>query len=502
MLLALFFKKTIIFAFIVILLYFALRLVTIKSLPVFIDEATYGYWAELGKFHAYMRLVSLSDGKQPLFIWLTTFMMEYIANPIAAGRIISIFAGLITMVGLFLLGREIFKNKWVGLFSILIYVFFPFALVYNRMALYESLVGMFFIWSLYLEVLLIKYRRLDVAFALALVIGGGLLTKTTGLFNILVIPLSLILFPYQKRTFMRNFFLWLGLVLFSLALSYLYYSVLFLSPDIFNIGYKNDIFSYKVTDITSLKIIPNLFLNIKTFSGWMVSYLTLPFILLVFLSFLNKIFLKEKFYLLLCFLAPFMAFVVFGKLVYPRYLFSITLPLIILGAECIVSYYSKVKTRIYSYLLLPLLFLVFSFSDYKILYDFPRSPLPKEDLFQYANGWSSGYGMREIVNYLQNESIKNSIYVVTDGNYNSPTGGLATMMIKIYFMKNPNLEEHTLWPVSKTMPREFGEIAKAKPVYVIFNQTQIAPKWPMDLILEFRKGVGNYFVRLYKIRAS
>lgn len=492
------YKVTILFSLIVIFLYFALRLVAIKSLPIFIDEATYSYWAEIGKFNMYERFISLSDGKQPLFIWITTSLMAYIANPVASGRIVSLLSGLGTMLGLFLLGREIFKNIWVGLFSILIYALFPFALIYNRMALFESMVSMFFIWSLYLEILLVKYRRLDVAFALALVLGGGLLTKTTGIFNILLIPLSLIFFPFQKN-FLKNFALWLALIIFLLALTYIYYSVLFLSPDVFNIGYKNDVFAYKISDI-SLQNLPHVFSNIKIFLGWILSYVTLPFILLILLSFLNKSFLKEKFYVLLCFLLPFLTFSVLGKLTYPRYLFSITLPLILLGAECIVFYYQKLNTRLFSYILVVILLLIFSFYDFKILYDFPRSPLPQEELFQYANGWPSGYGMGEIVKYLQNELANNYIYVVTDGNYNSPTGGLATMMMKIYFMKDPRIEEHTLWPVPKNMPKELSEIAKAKPVYIIFNQTQSIPLWPMDLILEFRKGVGDYFVRLYKVR--
>ncbi len=496
------YKGTAIFSFIVIFLYFALRLIAIKSLPIFIDEATYAYWAEIGKFNMYERFISLSDGKQPLFIWITTSLMGYIANPVAAGRIVSLLSGLITMLGLFFLGKEIFDNKWVGLFSILIYALFPFALIYNRMALFESMVGMFFIWSLYLEILLVKYRKLDSAFALALVLGGGLLTKTTGIFNILLIPFSLIFFSFKKKKAVGNFSLWLMLILLSLTLTYIYYAVLFLSPDVFNIGYKNDVFSYKVSDILSWQILPHVFANIQIFSRWILSYLTLPFLLLIALSFSNKSFLKEKFYILLCFLVPFLTFAVLGKLTYPRYLFSITLPLILLGAECIIFYYRNLNTRVYAYILSVILLLTFSFYDFKILYDFPRSPLPQEELFQYANGWPSGYGMREIVKYLQNELANNEIYVVTDGNYNSPTGGLAAMMIKTYFMKDPRIEEHTLWPVTKNMPKEYGEIAKVKSVYIIFNQTQPVPSWPMDLILEFRKGVGDYFVRLYKIRET
>lgn len=491
-----------IFAVLAVFLYFLIRLAVIKSLPVFIDEATYAYWAELGKFNMYDRLISLTDGKQPLFIWITTFLNGYIANPVTAGRMVSLLSGLGTMFGLFLLGKEIFQNKWVGLFSMLIYALFPFAIIYNRMALYESLVAVFLILSLYLQILLVKYRRLDVAFALALILGGGFLTKTTGIFNAILIPASLIFFPFKKGAIFKNFLFWLALIFLALALSYLYYSVLFLTPDVFNIGYKNDVFSHRVSDMLSLKILPHVFSNIQTFSGWIISYTTFPFLLLVFLSFFIKKFLKQNLYLILCFLIPFFVFAALGKLTYPRYLFFITPPLILLCAESIVFYYRKLNIRLYVFILAAILFLTFSFYDFKILFDLPRAPLPKEELFQYANGWSAGYGMREIVKYLESQSLKNSVYVATDGNYNSPTGGLPTMMLKIYFMKNPNLEEHVVFPVPKKAPKELIEIAKAKPVYVIFNQTKVVPKWPMGLVLKFRKGTGDYFVRLYKIRSE
>lgn len=320
-------------------------------------------------------------------------------------------------------------------------------------------------------------------------------------YPILLIPFSLVFFPFQRKIF-KNFAIWQGLTVLTLTLSYIYYSVLFLSPDVFNIGYKNDVFSYKVSDIFSWQILFHLFSNIQTFVRWIISYLTLPFVFLVLLSLRNRTFIKEKLYLLICFLVPFLIFAVLGKLTYPRYLFSITLPLILLGAECIASYYSKPQNRIYSYIFSFVLIIIFSFYNYKILFDFPRSPLPEEELFQYANGWPSGYGMKEIIKYLDNESSKISIYVTTDGNYNSPTGGLATMMLETYFMKNPKIENHVVFPVPKKVPKELVEIAKAKPVYVIFNQTQVMPPWPMDLILEFRKGIGNYYVRLYRIRAS
>src|SRR6185436_7623182 len=130
--------------------YLFLRLTQIMSLPLFTDEAIYTRWSQIAKQDASWRFISLTDGKQPMFVWWDMIFMRFAHDPLLAGRLVSVVCGLLTMVGLFLLGREIFKNKWVGILSAGLYVLYPFALVYDRMALYDSMVGMFTVWSLYL----------------------------------------------------------------------------------------------------------------------------------------------------------------------------------------------------------------------------------------------------------------------------------------------------------------------------------------------------------------
>src|SRR3990167_8160438 len=154
------------------IVYFFLRLYRIMSLPIFTDESIYTRWSQIARFDDSWRFISLVDGKQPLFIWLNMTLIRVINDPLLSGRLISVFAGFATMAGLFFLGREIFKNRWIGILSALLYLIFPFALVYDRMALYDSLVGTFAIWSLYFEVLLIKKLRLDISLILGMVLGG------------------------------------------------------------------------------------------------------------------------------------------------------------------------------------------------------------------------------------------------------------------------------------------------------------------------------------------
>src|SRR3989344_604539 len=126
-----------------ILLYLFTRLYNILSLPIFTDEAIYIRWSQIARQDPNWRFISLTDGKQPMFVWIAMILMRFITDPLLAGRFVSVIAGLGTTIGMFFLGRELFKNKWIGLLCSFLYVIYPMALVYDRLALYDSLVGMF-----------------------------------------------------------------------------------------------------------------------------------------------------------------------------------------------------------------------------------------------------------------------------------------------------------------------------------------------------------------------
>src|SRR5438270_5485853 len=113
----LFFKRykfEIIFAALIIILYFFLRFYHILSLPIFTDEAIYVRWAQIAKQDANWRFISLTDGKQPMFVWIALILMHLIHDPLLAGRMVSVVAGLATAIGLFFLGKELFRNRWIG----------------------------------------------------------------------------------------------------------------------------------------------------------------------------------------------------------------------------------------------------------------------------------------------------------------------------------------------------------------------------------------------------
>src|SRR5256885_11558868 len=98
-------------AFGIFTLFFFTRFYNLLSLPIFTDEAIYVRWAQIAKNDATWRFISLTDGKQPLYVWIAMVLMKFIHDPLLAGRTVSVIAGFFSMIGLFLLSNEILKNK-------------------------------------------------------------------------------------------------------------------------------------------------------------------------------------------------------------------------------------------------------------------------------------------------------------------------------------------------------------------------------------------------------
>ncbi|MDP3988160.1 MAG: glycosyltransferase family 39 protein [Candidatus Levybacteria bacterium] len=478
------------------LAFFGTRIFRIETLPLFTDEAIYTRWSQIARYDAAWRFISLTDGKQPLFVWFDMVFMRFIKDPLLAGRAVSVMAGFFSMIGLFFLGREVFKNKWIGIITSLLYLIFPFALVYDRMALYDSLVGTFAIWVLYLEILLIRKRRLDIALILGMVLGLAVLTKTSGFFGIYLLPFSLLIIDLNNKKKLDNIFRWGGLAIISVILAYAYYSILRLSPFFHIISDKNSIFVYPIGEWVQHPF--NFFWgNLLGVWDWFLKYTTWPIIILMFGSlFVARKYTREKLLLIVWFLAPFTALALFGRVLYPRFIFFMTLSLLPLVSLSIYSISQRVKNKwLFGVCFLLLVGLVLR-SDYYILTDFARAPIPSSDLEQYINGWPAGGGVKEVVSFLQQESQKGKIYVATEGTF----GSLPTYIIEIYLGDNKNVEKRGIWPLPPEIPKDLTSLAKKMPTFFIFNNSQSPPAgWPLRFIAKYQKGIGDSYMSLYQV---
>lgn len=482
--------------------YFFLRLYNIMSLPIFTDEAIYVRWSQIARQDASWRFISLTDGKQPMLVWFAMNLMRVIEDPLLASRLTSVAAGFFTMIGIFFLGTEIFKNRFIGFISSALYVLFPFALVYDRMALYDSMVGTFAVWSLYLQVFLVRRLRLDASLILGMVMGGAVLTKTSGFFNVYLIPLTLLIFDFDRKTLGSRLLKWGGLFGLSALLAYGCYSVLRLSPFFYIISEKNALFVYPISEWINHPLEYALS-NLSGLWNWFITYMTWPVFLLVLSSFfINLKFTRDKILLFLWFLIPFTGLVLFGKTLYPRFIFFMTLPLLPLAAFSIHEIYSRLRNKWLSVLTTGALLVLFLRADFFILSDFKNAPIADPDLSQYINNWPAGGGVKEAISYLEKEAEKGPIYIVSPGTF----GSLPTYSVEIYLNKNKNVLKEGVYPVPSQIPQSILERAKTMPVYVLVSsQKEFEDNiklWPVEQILEYKKGTGDVFTRLYIVKPS
>ncbi len=490
-------KAAVVIAAFLVVSYFISRLLFLTHLPIFTDEAIYLRWAQIALNDPDWLFISLTDGKQPLFIWFAMLVMKLIEDPLFAGRIVSVFAGFFTMTGLFFLGRELFKSSKTGVISSLVYIVYPFALVYDRLALYDSLVGTFSVWGLYFAIRLFKFQKLGNAMILGVLTGISVLNKSNGFFTIILFPLTLLLVDWKIKA-LSKFKKILALGAIAGTISYAIYSLLRISPFFYIIDQKNAVFIYPFSEWISHPF-QSFIGNTQALSGWFLEYTTLPLVLLVVAAFfIDKKFSKEKLLLFSWFIVPFIILAFFGRVIYPRYVLFMALSLLPIGAYAIFKFYESINKLLFAALLL-FMFGLFIKTDYYILTDFAKSGLPKTDVFQYSTGWPAGIGINESVEFFKKESNKEKIFVGTEGTF-----GLLPMSYEIYLGNNPNFETKGYWPISEEPPEDLQRIKKEKTVFFVFYQpcpscrvVGDAPDgWGLTEIKSYKKGEAN--LTIYK----
>jgi len=479
-------------------LYLVTRLTNLTKLPIFTDEAIYIRWSQIGSRDANWRYISLVDGKQPLFTWIMMIFMRIIHHPLVAGRLVSVMAGIGTTVGLWMVARELFKSKRIATVASVLYILIPFGLVYDRMALYDSLSGAISIWSLYLAILLVRRVRLDIALLLGLTIGLGVLNKTSGFLSLYMLPGTLLLFDWSKHDRVKRLARWVGFAIIAAILSQLMYSILRLSPLYAMIGQKDTVFVYSIKEWLTH---PFNFLsgNIHGLFDWAINYLTWPIFVTSILTGLSLWkWPREKLLLLGWWFAPFFALAVDGRVLYPRFILFMVLPLMVLSAAGAVWIWDALRHSVWRWVFVCVLLVGSVYTDYYIVVNPLYAPIPQADAGQYIDDWPSGWGVPEVNTFLAAEAKKGKVSVYTDGTF-----GLLPYAIEIYLVDNPNMKIQGLYPITQDMPEQIRTAARDHATFVVFNQTQSIPPWPLTFIAQYQKGKRtDMFMRLYKVNPS
>lgn len=474
-----------------VIAYLASRLFHLTSLPIFVDEAIYSRWSQIALHDASWRFISLTDGKQPLWVWASMLPLKLFSDPLFATRLTSVVSGLFAMLGLVYSGH-LLGNKKLGFIVSFLYLTSPFLFFYDRFAVMESMLAASGVWLFNLGILLITTLRLDIALLLGLFGGLALLVKSPALIYMLLIPVS---YPFLTTHKLRSRSTMNFVILFviALGLAAVIYNIQRLSPWMHMISDKNNDFV-----ISPLQMITEhpfrIWQNFADSMNWLMSYITFP-VLLVSMLGAGLLFRKDNklFYVFSAwFWGPLMATVMMAMLFRPRYI-VFAVPFLLFYAAYALSKLEgkKLTLSLLALTLLPLNFM------YRAYFTPLSMPLIKADS-DYVSGWAAGRGVKEISDWLVNHAKETSseLDVFTEGTF-----GLLPHGLELYTSpRSTHVRISGLYPIMAVPPLSVRQNAEVNPeTYFVLNNTQVKDLPPNSIeILSFKKADDSY-IRLYNI---
>lgn len=478
--------RVIVLGIVILVVAILLRLYNLNALPIFVDEAIYVRWSQIMRAESTLRFLPLSDGKQPLFMWLTIPFLKVINDPLIAGRVTSVLAGMGTMVGIFLVTHLLFRSKKAALVASLVFAISPFSVFFNRMALADSLLAMFGIWIFFFGVLTAKSLRLDFTMLTGFVLGGALLTKSPALFFSLMLPSTWVLanWPKGQKEKLVKLGKLTALLIVTYLIGYGIYNILRLGPNFHLIGLRNQDYVLPLSHLWTNPRDPFIFYFdrafewIGLFGPWIIWFLA-P------LGFLLNLDKNKKPILLLFFwyLFPIVVQSEFARVFTARYiLFSLPFLFILAG-----SLFKN--SRLISKILLAAFVIQALWMDYLIVTNPEKANLPRSERSGYLEEWTAGTGIKEVSKLIREEYLKNpqqKIVVGTEGYFGTLPDGL-----QIYLNDLPEITVIGVGVVIDQVPSSLKESKNAgNKTFLVVNSSRFTAdpeKSGFKLIASYQK---------------
>jgi len=375
--------------------YLVFRIINLIKLPIFNDEAIYLDWGWKSLHSGVGLFYSLYDAKPPFLIWIFGTFEGVIHSPLLAGRLVSVLTGLLSLIGIYKVAKNL-ENEKVACLASFLYIIIPLFAFFDRQALMESSLGTVGIWSFYFLLQLLKTKKNDYAIYLGWVLGIGVFIKLSALIFLVPIIIVLIYKKYFRAVIVTLFF-------DLIVLSPLYFQKTFWT----SLGSDNR-FVISISEILHLPLslwISNVFdtINIS------FSHLT-PFVLLLAIAGIYLFIKNKKSLLPFYFLVNIFLVISLSRVVSPRYLIPFLVPITIFSSYAILTF--KKFFLIGGLVILPALLvtILLTFSPIKY-FNFLSKLTAYSQKDDYVTNWTSGYGIPEIVNYLNQKGKMGKIII-------------------------------------------------------------------------------------------
>lgn len=471
------------------------RIYNLTSLPIFFDEAIFIFWAKRISEHLDGWFLPLSGGKNILLPWITVMWLEILPNSgyLAGGRLASVTAGAFTIIGIYKLSLLLFSSKRIGILAMIVGVFLPWMLFYDRLALYDSLLSAAILWSFYFCIKTAKSGKAIDSIFWGITLGLAHLAKATAIFFSILTPAAFLIYGFNSRnkiSLTRRFFL--------VALSFIV-SQLIANFFIFSSGFWE--YQQKALDHSGGLFNPQQFIrNLHATMTWLGDFLTIPAVILSFggliLLFVSKIKVALIFSMIIFLPTLVMAF--FGREYFSRYLVFVCPFLAILIAYFLTNLLSR---RALFLLMTSAMFYGFLVFDFKLWTRPETLDLNEKDKWQYISGFPSGYGLSHVFSFLKGKAHSGRpITFVIEGSYSH-----YPMAFQLEFWQYKNVRILERWPLNE-IDKEILAENKQRETYLILRddeKVQSKNKYktlPVTVLFTAKKpgGADNIYVTKLK----
>jgi 4-amino-4-deoxy-L-arabinose transferase-like glycosyltransferase len=518
-------KNTIFLFFGILTLALTLRIINLTILPVFGDEAIYIRWSQIMGAEPGLRFVPLTDGKQPLFMWILMFIVRRFSDPLIISRLTSVVYGIGTLVGVFVLSYVLFgcggkafsrvqndknrKARKIALLSSLFWAISPYSIFYDRLALVDSMLTMFGVWVLVFFILTIKLMRLDFAMISGFLLGGALLTKSPGLYFAAMLPVVWIVSKWParskeirvgKKEFTHTIKLGL-LTLTTLIIAFGMYNVLRLGESFHMIAIRNKDYVYPISSLWKSPLNP-LITNVNVVYDWI--WILGPSVMVVFIllsviyqikkygSFDFKKIKRPKPEVALIFIwstIPIVVSSIYAKVFAPRYVLFSLPTLFIFSALIFVYSYKNILIKKVLYFGFVLFLIQALYTDYLLLTKPEVVKLPRILRSGFLEEWTSGTGIKEASLFFRRKyqsNPKEKIVVGTEGYFGTLPDGL-----QMYLNDLTDIIVIGIGIGIKEVPKSLKESANAgNETYLLVNSSRLEvdpDTLGLDLIAIYQK---------------
>lgn len=487
------------FLFLLCCLYLFTRLFNLDVLPIFTDESIYIYWAKYISFFRDKWFISISDGKPPLLIWVIGVLLSFLPSDwyLIAGRIPAVFFGLLSLIFMVKSAMLLWNFRLTAFLAGLLYIFSPFHLFYDRMALFDSMLSAMLLAGFYFMLKTSKYQKITDSFFWGVFIGLGFLSKGTAIVFFLLLPVIFVWILGFKAAVKKWKKIFLLLTVFLLT-AQLINNSLRVSKIYFMMALKNQQFQ-QPWDLLLENPIRLLWGNYQGILSWIVSYYTLPAFLIGMLAVTYLFFKKISIFLALfgLWFSGLFVFAFLARELFPRYLLFTTPYFLLISAFFVADFCQRFKGRVRIIAIGVMMFLILVKQipfDFYLLTDPVKAKMPRTDFNQYVGDHPSGYGLDKIFSYLENESQKGKINLVTQGTF-----GLYPYAFYLRFWDNKNIRIIPKWPIdlnSLSIP----ELKRGEKYFLVLKDFEyLPPDFSLPILLKSEKPGGRYPIVLTEI---